>query len=41
MTTLAVVRKNGQFAMRRTRSKWGNTESSIYVANHEKIFQVG
>ena len=26
MTTLAVVRKNGQFAMRRTRSQMGNTK---------------
>ena len=43
MTTLAVVRKNGQFAIAAdTLTKWGSTkESSIYVANHEKIFQVG
>jgi len=43
MTTLAVVRKNGQFAIAAdTLTKWGSTkESSIYVTNHEKIFQVG
>lgn len=43
MTTLAVVRKNGQFAIAAdTLTKWGSTkESSVYVANHEKIFQVG
>lgn len=43
MTTLAVVRKNGQFAIAAdTLTKWGGTkESAAYVANHEKIFQVG
>ncbi|MBT9614248.1 MAG: hypothetical protein IV108_13375 [Burkholderiales bacterium] len=43
MTTLAVVRKNGQFAIAAdTLTKWGSTkESSVYVANHEKIFKVG
>jgi ATP-dependent protease HslVU (ClpYQ) peptidase subunit len=43
MTTLAVVRKNGRFAIAAdTLTKWGSTkESSVYVANHEKIFQVG
>lgn len=43
MTTLAVVRKNGQFAIAAdTLTKWGSTkESSVYVTNHEKIFQVG
>ena len=43
MTTLAVVNKNGQYAIAAdTLTKWGSTkESSVYVANHEKIFQVG
>lgn len=43
MTTLAVVRKNGQFAIAAdTLTKWGSMkESSMYVANHEKIFRVG
>ena len=43
MTTLAVVRKNGQVAIAAdTLTKWGSTkESAVYVANHEKIFQVG
>lgn len=43
MTTLAVVRKNGQCAIAAdTLTKWGGTkESAAYVANHEKIFQVG
>ena len=43
MTTLAVVRKNGQFAIAAdTLTKWGSTkESSAYVTNHEKIFKVG
>ena len=43
MTTLAVVRKNGQFAIAAdTLTKWDSTkESSMYVVNHEKIFQVG
>lgn len=43
MTTLAVVRKNGQYAIAAdTLTKWGGTkESADYVANHEKIFQVG
>ena len=43
MTTLAVVRKNGQFAIAAdTLTKWGSTkESSVYVTNHEKIFKVG
>ena len=43
MTTLAVVRKNGQFAIAAdTLTKWGSTkESAAYIANNEKIFQVG
>ena len=43
MTTLAVVRKNGQFAIAAdTLTKWGSTkESSVYVTNHEKTFQIG
>jgi len=43
MTTLAVVRKNGQYAIAAdTLTKWGGTkESATYVTNHEKIFQVG
>ena len=43
MTTLAIVRKNGQYAIAAdTLTKWGGTkESATYVANHEKIFQVG
>jgi len=43
MTTLAVVRKNGQLAIAAdTLTKWGSTkESAAYIANHEKIFQVG
>ncbi len=43
MTTLAVVRKNGQTAIAAdTLTKWGSAkESSVYVTNHEKIFQVG
>lgn len=43
MTTLAIVRKNGQHAIAAdTLTKWGSTkESATYVTNHEKIFQVG
>ena len=43
MTTLAVVSKNGQYAIAAdSLTKWGSTkESSEYVVNHEKIFQVG
>ena len=43
MTTLAVVRKNGQIAIAAdTLTKWGSAkESSVYVTNHEKIFKVG
>jgi ATP-dependent HslUV protease subunit HslV len=43
MTTIAVVRKNGQCAIAAdTLTKWGSSkESATYVTNHEKIFQVG
>ncbi len=43
MTTLAVVSKNGQYAIAAdTLTKWGSTkESAAYVANYEKIFRVG
>lgn len=43
MTTLAVVRKNGQIAIAAdTLTKWGSTkESAAYVNNNDKIVQVG
>lgn len=43
MTTLAVVKKKGQIAIAAdTLTKWGTTrESAAYVANHDKIIQVG
>jgi ATP-dependent HslUV protease subunit HslV len=43
MTTLAVVKKKSQIAIAAdTLTKWGTSkESAAYVANHEKILQVG
>lgn len=43
MTTIAVVRKNGIAAIASdTLTKWGSAkESATYIANHEKILQVG
>jgi ATP-dependent HslUV protease, peptidase subunit HslV len=43
MTTITVVRKNGEIAIAAdTLTKYSYTkESSVYVANHEKIFRVG
>ncbi len=43
MTTIAVVRKNGLAAIAAdTLTKWGSAkESATYIANHEKILQVG
>ena len=43
MTTLAVVRKNGQIAIAAdTLTKWGSTkESAAYVNNNDKIVKVG
>jgi ATP-dependent HslUV protease, peptidase subunit HslV len=43
MTTVTVVRKNGIAAIAAdTLTKWGNAkESAAYVANHEKILQLG
>jgi ATP-dependent protease HslVU (ClpYQ) peptidase subunit len=43
MTTIAVVRKNGIAAIAAdSLTKWGSAkESATYIANHEKILQVG
>ncbi len=43
MTTIAVVRKNGVAAIAAdTLTKWGSAkESAAYIANHEKVLQVG
>ena len=43
MTTVTVVRKDGRIAIAAdTLTKWGcGKESAAYVANHEKIIQVG
>lgn len=43
MTTIAVVRKHGVAAIAAdTLTKWGSAkESATYIANHEKILQVG
>ena len=43
MTTIAVVKKGGIAALAAdTLTKWGSAkESSTYIANHEKILQVG
>lgn len=43
MTTIAVVRKNGVAAIAGdTLTKWGSAkESATYIANHDKILQVG
>jgi ATP-dependent protease HslVU (ClpYQ) peptidase subunit len=43
MTTIAVVKKGGIAALAAdTLTKWGSAkESSTYIANHEKIMQVG
>jgi ATP-dependent protease HslVU (ClpYQ) peptidase subunit len=43
MTTIAVVRKHGIAAIAAdTLTKWGSAkESATYIANHEKILQVG
>ncbi|HEY7758123.1 MAG TPA: MFS transporter [Burkholderiales bacterium] len=43
MTTIAVVRKNGVAAIAAdSLTKWGSAkESATYIANHEKILQVG
>src|SRR5574341_843687 len=43
MTTVAVVRKDGIAAIAAdTLTKWGTAkESAAYIANHEKILQVG
>jgi ATP-dependent protease HslVU (ClpYQ) peptidase subunit len=43
MTTVAVVRKNGIAAIAAdTLTKWGSAkESATYIANHQKILQVG
>lgn len=43
MTTLVVVRKNGKIAIAAdTLTKWGSAkESADYIANYEKIFQIG
>jgi ATP-dependent HslUV protease subunit HslV len=43
MTTIAVVKKAGRIAIAAdTLTKWGSAkESAAYIANHEKIMQVG
>jgi ATP-dependent protease HslVU (ClpYQ) peptidase subunit len=43
MTTIAVVKKNGQCAIAAdTLTKWGTgKESAVYIENHDKIIKVG